>query len=111
MTIKKFKKSKVLDNNSNIILKTEIEFNTKTKTIINFSIILVLFEKNYYYEIIKYDASHKYCHVHKFYENINDQGKPILPSQISPKAISYFKNDVLKNWKDYSEKYKRKWLK
>ena len=38
MTIEKFKKSKVLDINSNVILKTEIEFNTKSRGLAEFFI-------------------------------------------------------------------------
>lgn len=111
MNIVKYKKSKILDTNSNIILKTEIEFDTNSKLIKNFSIVLVLFEKEEYYEIIKYDASHGFCHVHKFYENLIDPGEKVLPSQISPKCVILFKNDVQKNWREYASKYKRKWIK
>jgi hypothetical protein len=42
-------------------------------------------------------------------KKLNSSGEDCLPSQITPKSIQYYKNDVKENWKLYLDQYKKKW--
>ena len=109
MKIIKFKRDKVLDSNAQCNIVTEIDFDTVTKKPINFCLILIYHKEETIYEIIKYDGSHKICHVHKYFNELNSKGEDCLPSQINNISIIAFKQDILDNWRNYLSKYKKKW--
>jgi hypothetical protein len=61
-------------------------------------------------EVIKYDSAHGRCHVHRYYENLNDCGQDLLDNQIGTSSIAEFKNDIKQNWIEYKRRYLRKWF-
>ncbi len=109
MKVKKFKNTKILDKDAKCNFVTEIDFNEDTKAPINFCLLLVFHQNETVYEIIKYDGSHGFCHVHKYFEKLNVEGEECLPTQINAKSILIFKKDIQDNWEDYVTKYRRKW--
>ncbi len=108
MKIVKFKKNKILDESAKCTLVTEIDFDEDSKKPINFCVLLLFQSGEIIYEIIKYDGTHRSCHVHKYYEKLNSIGESCLPSQINSKSITCFKDDVKANWKSYVAAYRKK---
>jgi hypothetical protein len=106
MKIVKFKKTKILDKDAKCVFKSEIDFDSEKKKIINFCLILVFHEGEEIHEIIKYDGSHGYCHVHKYYEKMGAKGEKCYPSQIDSKSIIVYKKDIFEKWEKYIEKYR-----
>ncbi|MDD4251154.1 MAG: hypothetical protein PHX27_03115 [Candidatus ainarchaeum sp.] len=104
-----FKKKKVLGVRPKCFLITEINFDVNNKKPIDFCILLIFYKKEKVYEIIKFDGKHSFCHVHKYFEQLNDKGQNCLPSQINSTSIQIFKTDVLSNWKEYLKQYRKKY--
>jgi hypothetical protein len=109
MRIKKFSNSKILDEDAQCSLVTEIDFDIDNKIPIDFCFLLLFYKGEKVYEVIKYDGAHGKCHVHKYFEKKNSEGEECLPSQIDNKALITFKTDISDNWEEYINKYKKKW--
>lgn len=101
---------KGLGKNKNDLLVTNIDFDLDSKKIFSFSVIQIHVHGEHNLEIIKYDSSHNYCHVHKYYENLNDFGQKLLDNQVNEKSFVEFKNDIKQNYQEYLKKYFRKWF-
>jgi hypothetical protein len=104
----KFKKKKILSIDPTCFLITEVNFDMILKKPIDFCVLLVFYENESIYEIIKFDGKHGFCHVHKYFEKLNVSGLKCLPSEINSDSIRYYKKDILDNWKEYLKKYRLK---
>ena len=111
MNISNFHSKKELDSTKQNSLLTNIDYDRDSKKVISFCVMQIHQHKEHCLQIIKYDAAHGYCHVHKYYENLNDFGQKLLDNRIGTESIEEFKNDIKQNWKQYLERYYRKWFK
>ncbi|MEK6959008.1 MAG: hypothetical protein AABW59_03120 [archaeon] len=111
MDVKKFKRSKVLDTEGNVLLKAEIDFDADTKTIVDFCVMLILQKEDAIHVVVKYDAAHGNNHVHRYYERLNSFGEEVLPKVVSARSVRLFKDDLIDNWKEYVRLYLCKWFK
>ena len=109
MNIKKFTNVKVLDEDSRCSFVTEIDFDVDKRIPIDFCFLLLFYKGETVHEVIKYDGAHGTCHVHKYFEKKESKGESCLPSQIDNKALILFKRDILENWSNYINQYKKKW--
>jgi hypothetical protein len=90
MQLQKFSNKKILSTDPTIILITEINFCPIEKKVVTFCLLLLLKEQNFN-EIIKYDATHKECHVHKYFENLNCKGQKTFVNEINAKSYELLK--------------------
>ena len=102
MSIKIFKSNEQLDGSINDILYTSVDFDEIKKEVISFCIIQFTIIKRKI-QIIKYDSSHKQCHVHKYYSKDNILEKLDYP--IAPETIRILKKDIKCNWTKYKQFY------
>ncbi len=102
-------KKKVLGIRPKCFLISDINFDVNQKKPVDFCLLLIFYKKEKVYEVIKYDGKHGVCHVHKYFEELNSLGKNCLPSEINSISIQFYKKDILNNWKEYLEKYRRKY--
>jgi len=93
------------------LLISNIDYDADSKEIISLCIIQVFVHGEHMLEVIKYDSAHGRCHVHKYYENLDDPGQDLLDNQIGNSSIAEFKNDIRQNWAEYKRRYFRKWFK
>jgi hypothetical protein len=110
MNIRKFRRSRVLDEEGNVIFRAEIDFDEDKKVVVNYCILLILQKGQQIHIVVKYDAAHGSNHVHKYYERLDAPAEEVLPTDVSSKAALVFKKDIMENWKQYVERYSRKWL-
>jgi len=102
LSIKIFKSNEQLGGSSADIIYTSIDFDEIKKEVISFCIIQFTIVKSKI-QIIKYDSSHNYCHVHKYYSKDSPIQK--LDYLITPDTIRIFKKDIKCNWKKYKRGY------
>jgi hypothetical protein len=103
MNIETYFRRKGLEGSENNYYIRSVDFDKDSKSIVSFCVLQL--------HIIKYDSSHGHCHVHKYYEELNDFGSPLLDNPVNDKSIQEFVNDIKQNWKVYLQRYCGKWFK
>ncbi|MDO8648095.1 MAG: hypothetical protein Q7R70_06845 [Candidatus Diapherotrites archaeon] len=110
MAIETFEKTSPLDGSLNDFLITRIEFNKKTKEILSFCVLQMHYSGEKTHEIIRFDTSHGFCHVHRFFEALNSKGIKLAGIACDQVGFNYCKNDVKSNWRNYKRRYIEKWI-
>lgn len=75
MNIEIYRRRKKLGGSEKDILIRAVDFDLDSKSIISFCVLQLHIRDGHNYEVIKYDSSHGQCHVHKYYEELNDFGQ------------------------------------
>jgi hypothetical protein len=110
MNIETYYRRKKLNGSENNNYVRSVDFDKESKSIVSFCVLQLHIRDGQNYEIIKYDSSHGHCHVHKYYEELNDFGSPLLDNPVNDKSVQEFVNDIKQNWKEYLDRYCRKWF-
>lgn len=101
-----FKNKEALSSAHEDFMVTNIDYDGKLKKVISFCVVQIWHTGQNDYEIIKYDAAHGYCHIHRYYKNADYKTERIENLEISRETIIAVKQDIKENW----EKYKRWYL-
>lgn len=108
MEIKSFRKTKLLGNSFRDFIMTERQISLEPRALARFSVIQLLHTDEGICEVIKHDTAHGIYHIHRFYEGKDD--KTEFPEErIDQGLFLRAKSDILENWKEYRDKFVRKW--
>ena len=111
MGIRQFEKKKPLNSGLNDFIITLIDFDEEPKKLASFCVLQVYCTGGENHEIIKFDTAHGFCHVHRYYRNLQDKGEKLIGKEISQKAFDECREDIKCNWRKYRKWFISKWLK
>ncbi len=110
MTFKSFRRTKTLGNEGTDIIMTERLVDVERRKMTNFTVLQLFDNNGEILEIKKHDFSHTGYNAHKFYEKRTDRTE--YPEQLLTDMLyEDCKKDILKNWKEYRDRYVKKYLK
>lgn len=88
---------------------TEVQYDSHSKKIVNFTVIQLIEYAEQTYEVKKHDCAHGKYHVHHYFE-----GPRVKATETTEPITSALywqaKRDILENWQNYRERYIRKYL-
>jgi hypothetical protein len=105
MQIVQFEKKKMLGNSTTDFLVRIFDFNTETKKVVSFCVVQICFVEGENHEIIKYDAAHGYCHVHKNYQRNSKKIETLFNKEICQETCKECAKDIETNWQKYKKHY------
>jgi len=111
MVILHFEKKKQLGNNLQdfIITSVDVKEDWKNKILISFCIIQMHYDGEKKYEILKYDSSHGFCHVHRYYRSLKPEREILAGKELCSKTFEELKKDIICNWMKYKRFYFEKY--
>ncbi|HZX20434.1 MAG TPA: hypothetical protein VFF13_05455 [archaeon] len=109
MVIETYRKFKLLGDRVEDVLYTETRVyeDLRPSKLEDFTIIQLWQTSTRTHEIVKYDASHGPCHVHKFYEGQAIQ-EDFRVKEVNWGSYQMAKNEVLEKWREFKDKYLKK---
>ncbi len=105
MVIETHTHREALDSTKQNVLVATILYDTITKQIVNFCVLLLFKTKDgAIHEVIKFDFSHSCYNVHRYYlgHSMRQEKRDII---ISPDLFREVKKDVRQNWQGYTLTY------
>jgi hypothetical protein len=108
MHSKHFEKKEPLGESLDDFLISVLEF--EGKRLVSFKVLQIQYSGEEVHEILKYDTSHGYCHVHRYYKRLNASGEPLSGKEVSQASFEECRADIKKNWQKYKAWYLNKWL-
>ena len=111
MSIEYFDKTRPLNGSLEDFIITKIGFDRTQKKLISFCALQLHHTRENRHEVIKFDTAHGHCHVHRFYQRLNDKGKEIKGKTVSQTTFEECRQDIKNNWTKYKKLYIDKWFK
>ena len=99
-----FEKKKPLSDALEDFLIANHDFDLTKKKFLSFSVCQVYLTNEISSVIVRYDSSHGYCHVHRFYKYLNPK-RESLHKPISSETFKECRLDILLNWASYKQQY------
>ncbi|MBI4052950.1 MAG: hypothetical protein HY394_02845 [Candidatus Diapherotrites archaeon] len=82
------------------------DFDTEAKELVRFCAIQLLEMRGKTHEVIKFDAAHGKCHVHRYCKFA--EHKETIGMKISPETLKICRKDIAENWQKYKGWYLKK---
>lgn len=79
------------------------------KGLLNFAVVQLYRPQDRYYQIKKHDFSHGAYNVHKYYER-PDSREEVPEERLTMELFRRCEIDILDNWLDYRERYRKKYI-
>lgn len=106
-----FDKKRLLNGSLDDFIITKVGFDRSQKKLVSFCVLQLHYSGENKHEIIRFDSAHGYCHVHRFYQRLDDEGKKIKGRTISQTTFDECRQDIKNNWTNYKKLYITKWFK
>ncbi|GEM_PF-6438050 len=106
--VKLFRKKRSLGKGEDDYIFTEVIVGVDNR-LLNFAVVQFYRPQGRYYQIKKHDFSHGSCNVHKYYERLESR-EEVREERLTMGLFRRCKIDILDNWQDYRERYRKKYI-